>query len=221
MFTRNLDRERVSRCSCRPALWQPVGLRRRCFPGWLNGFWSRVVHQSVGARFVTIDCDTPLILPPNLRDWVPVGHLAHFILDVVEEIDLRQVRFKERGTGSEQYPPRMLLALLLYCYATGLFSSRRIEQASWDSVPVRLLCGDTHPDHDTIRTASKRQRRCPAGSIRTSRPAAGPASRSHTGGRESARRPIPPGLAENAGQDVGNAQPIAGTAAAERAWTPP
>jgi transposase len=78
--------------------------------------------------------------------------LAHFILDVVEEIDLRQVRVNERGTGSEQYPPRMLLALLLYCYATGLFSSRRIEQATWDSVPVRLICGDTHPDHDTICT---------------------------------------------------------------------
>jgi len=57
--------------------------------------------------------------------------LAHFILDVVEEIDLRQVRVNERGSGSEQYPPRMLLALLLYCYATGLFSSRRIEQATW------------------------------------------------------------------------------------------
>jgi transposase len=106
----------------------------------------------MAARFVTIDYDTPLLLPRNLRDWVPVGHLAHFILDVVEEIDLRQVRVNERGTGSEQYPPRMLLALLLYCYATGLFSSRRIEQATWDSVPVRLICGDTHPDHDTICT---------------------------------------------------------------------
>jgi transposase len=106
----------------------------------------------MAVRFVTIDYDTPLLLPPNLREWVPTGHLAHFILDVVEEIDLRQVRVNERGTGSEQYPPRMLLALLLYCYATGLFSSRRIEQATWDSVPVRLICGDTHPDHDTICT---------------------------------------------------------------------
>jgi transposase len=106
----------------------------------------------MAARFVTIDYDTPLLLPPNLRDWVPAGHLAHFILDAVEEMDLRQVRVNERGTGNAQYPPRMLLALLLYCYATGLFSSRRIEQASFDSVPVRLICGDTHPDHDTICT---------------------------------------------------------------------
>ena len=106
----------------------------------------------MAARFVDVDYDTPLILPPNLRDWVPAGHLAHFILDAVEELDLQQVRVNERGTGHAQYPPRMLLALLLYGYATGTFSSRRLEQASFDSVPVRMICGDTHPDHDTICT---------------------------------------------------------------------
>ena len=104
----------------------------------------------MAARFVTIDYDTPLMLPPDLRQWVPARHLAHFILDAVEAMDLRQIRVNERGTGSEQYPPRMLLALLVYCYATGIFGSRRIEQATWDSVPVRMICGDTHPDHDTI-----------------------------------------------------------------------
>jgi transposase len=104
----------------------------------------------MAARFVNIDYDTPMILPPNLRDWVPEGHLANFILDAVEEMDLRLVKVNDRGTGSPQYPPRMLLALLLYCYATGVFSSRRIQQASLDSVPVRMICGDTHPDHDTI-----------------------------------------------------------------------
>jgi transposase len=106
----------------------------------------------MAARFVNIDYDTPLILPPNLRDWVPPGHLAHFILDAVEEMDLRQIKVNDRGTGSPQYPPRMLLPLLLYCYATGVFSSRRIEQACSDSVPVRMICADTHPDHDTICT---------------------------------------------------------------------
>jgi transposase len=106
----------------------------------------------MAARFVNIDYDTPLMLPPNLRDWVPADHLAHFILDAVEEMDLRQVKVNDRGTGSPQYPPRMLLALLLYCSTTGLFSSRRIEQATLDSVPVRMICGDTHPDHDTICT---------------------------------------------------------------------
>ena len=106
----------------------------------------------MAARFVNLDYDTPLLLPPDLRDWVPAGHLAHFILDVVEEVDLRSVRVNQRGSGSEQYPPRMLLALLLYCYATGVFSSRRIEQATWDSVPVRLISAGTHPDHDTLCT---------------------------------------------------------------------
>jgi transposase len=106
----------------------------------------------MAARFVNIDYDTPLILPPNLRDWVPAGHLAHFILDAVEEMDLRQIKVNERGTGSQQYPPRMLLALLLYCYATGVLSSRRIQQATCDSVPARMICADTHPDHDTICT---------------------------------------------------------------------
>jgi transposase len=106
----------------------------------------------MAARFVNIDYDTPLILPPNLREWVPASHLAHFILDAVEEVDVREVKVNDRGTGSQQYPPRMLLALLLYCYATGTFSSRRIEQATLDSVPVRMICGDTHPDHDTICT---------------------------------------------------------------------
>jgi len=70
----------------------------------------------------------------------------------IRAMDLRQIKVNERGTGSEQYPPRMLLALLLYCYATGVFSSRRIEQASHDSVPVRMICADTHPDHDTLCT---------------------------------------------------------------------
>jgi transposase len=93
-----------------------------------------------------------LLLPPNLRDWVADDHLVHFILDAVAALDLRQVKVNERGTGSEQYPPTMLLALLIYSYATGTFASRRIEQSTYDSVPVRLLTADTHPDHDTICT---------------------------------------------------------------------
>ncbi len=106
----------------------------------------------MATRFVPIDRDTPLLLPPNLRDWVPADHLVHFILDAVDALDLRQVKVNTRGTGSEQYPPPLLLALLIYSYATGTFSSRRIEQSTHDSVPVRLLTADTHPDHDTLCT---------------------------------------------------------------------
>jgi transposase len=106
----------------------------------------------MATRFVSIDRETPLLLPPNLRDWVPAGHLVHFILDAVDALDLRQVKVNTRGTGSEQYPPPMLLGLLIYSYATGTFGSRRIEQNTYDSVPVRLLTADTHPDHDTLCT---------------------------------------------------------------------
>jgi hypothetical protein len=63
------------------------------------------VFESMATRFVPIDRDTPLLLPPNLRDWVPAAHLVHFILDAVDALDLRQVKVNTRGTGSEQYPP--------------------------------------------------------------------------------------------------------------------
>ena len=106
----------------------------------------------MAARFVNIDDDTPLFLPPNLRDWAPAGHLAHFILEAVAEMDLRQVRVNDRGSGCPQYPLRMMLALLLYCNATGVFSSRRIERAALDSMPVRMMCGGAHSDHDTLCT---------------------------------------------------------------------
>jgi transposase len=106
----------------------------------------------MATRFVPIDRDTPLLLPPNLRDWVPADHLVHFIIDAVDALDLRQVKVNLRGTGSEQYPPPMMLGLLIYSYATGIFGSRRIEQSTYDSVPVRLLTADTHPDHDTLCT---------------------------------------------------------------------
>jgi transposase len=108
--------------------------------------------MTMGPRFKNLDRDTPLLLPPNLRDWLPDDHLVHFILDAVETLDLRGFRVNERGTGDEQFPPSVMLALLIYCYATGTFSSRRIEQATYDSVPVRVLTADTHPDHDTVCT---------------------------------------------------------------------
>lgn len=106
----------------------------------------------MATRFVNVDRDTPLLLPPDLRDWVPADHLAHFVIDAVEAVDLRNVKVNTRGTGDAQYPPTMLLGLLVYSYATGTFGSRRIEQSTYDNVAVRLITGDTHPDHDTICT---------------------------------------------------------------------
>ena len=106
----------------------------------------------MATRFVNIDRDTPLLLPPDLRDWVPASHLAHFVIDAVEALDVRSVKVNTRGTGDEQYPPLMLLGLLVYSYATGTFGSRRIEQSTHDNIAVRLITADTHPDHDTICT---------------------------------------------------------------------
>lgn len=102
------------------------------------------------ARFVNIDRNTPMLLPPDLRDWLPQDHLVHYVIEAVEALGLNQVQVNERGTGDEQYPPRMMLGLLIYCYATGTFSSRAIERATYSDVAVRYLCADTHPDHDTI-----------------------------------------------------------------------
>lgn len=106
----------------------------------------------MAARFVVVDRETQLLLPPDMRQWVPENHLSQFILDVVEEMDTRLAKVNERGSGSEQYPPAMLLALLIYSYTSGVFSSRAIERATYDSVATRVVCGDTHPDHDTICT---------------------------------------------------------------------
>jgi transposase len=104
----------------------------------------------MAARYIIVDHDTPLLLPPSLRDWLPPDHLVHVIMDAVEELDLSRAQVNQRGSGDAQYPPGMLLGLLIYSYATGTFSSRAIERASYDQVAVRYLCGDTHPDHDTI-----------------------------------------------------------------------
>ena len=110
------------------------------------------------ARFVTVDRQTPMFLPCDLRDWLPADHIVHFILDAVEQLPLSHFHVNARGTGSEQYPPAMMLALLIYCYATGRFGSRTIEAATYSDVAVRYICANTHPDHASIcafRTANE------------------------------------------------------------------
>jgi transposase/IS5 family transposase len=104
----------------------------------------------MATRFVNIDRQTAMLLPPDLKEWVADNDLAKFVLEAVEVTDTAGAALNVRGSGSEQYPPAMMLALLIYCYATGIFSSRRIERATFDSVAVRYLCANTHPDHDTI-----------------------------------------------------------------------
>jgi transposase len=110
------------------------------------------------ARFIDLDRQTPMFLPYDLREWLPAGHIVHVILEAVEQIPTAHFQVNHRGSGSEQYPPTMMLALLIYCYITGRFGSRSIEAATYSDVAVRYLCANHHPDHDTIcafRTANK------------------------------------------------------------------
>lgn len=107
-------------------------------------------------RFQTIDRNTSYLLPPSLQDWLPENHLARFVVDMVERLDLRELESRYGGGGKQPYHPSLLLALLFYGYATGVFSSRKLEQATFDSVAFRFITGDTHPDHDTIATFRKR-----------------------------------------------------------------
>ena len=103
-------------------------------------------------RFVEVDRDRPMLLPADLRAWVPEDDLVHFVLAAVGSLPSGGFVVNERGTGHPQYPPLMMLALLIYCYANGIFASRRIERATYRDLGVRYLSGDTHPDHDTICT---------------------------------------------------------------------
>ena len=110
----------------------------------------------MSVTFIECDRDTPYLLPPSLQDWLPEGHLARFVVEIVEKLDLRALKEVYAGRGSQAYHPEMLLALLFYGYATGVFSSRRLERGTYDSVAFRYIAANTHPDHDTIATFRKR-----------------------------------------------------------------
>ena len=112
----------------------------------------------MSARFVNVDRRTPMLLPPDLRDWIPGDHPARVVVDLMEQLDCSTAAINPRRSGSEQYPPAMMLALLRYSYSQGLFSSRRIEQATYTDVAVRFITADHHPDHDTICTFRRRNR---------------------------------------------------------------
>jgi len=102
-------------------------------------------------RFVNIDRETPMLFPEDMRSWLPENHLVHFVVDAVNQIGVSGFKVNKRGCGDEQYPPEMMLALLVYSYATGRFGSRRIEAATYTDVAIRYICGGAaHPDHSVI-----------------------------------------------------------------------
>jgi transposase len=91
-----------------------------------------------------------------LQDWLPEGHLARFVVEIVDQLDLRSLKEAYAGKGSQPYNPEMLLALLFYGYATGVFASRKLERSTYDSVAFRFIAANSHPDHDTIATFRRR-----------------------------------------------------------------
>jgi transposase len=108
------------------------------------------------SNFRTIDRQTGFLLPPSVDEWLPEKHLARFVVEVIDGLDLRAMSGSYRGSGSASYHPRMLLGILVYGYATGVFSSRKLERATYDSVAFRFIAANDHPDHDTIATFRRR-----------------------------------------------------------------
>jgi len=107
-------------------------------------------------RFVQADRHTAYLLPPSIDEWLPETHLARFVVEVIERLDLSELIGRYAGRGSAAHHPAVLLGLLIYGYASGVHSSRKIERATYDSVAFRFVAANTHPDHDTLATFRRR-----------------------------------------------------------------
>lgn len=109
-------------------------------------------------NWLTPDRDQLLLLAPSIADWLPEDHMARFVVEIVEQLDLSPIisKYTPRAHGSNPYHPAILTALLFYGYATGTMSSRKIEQATYDSVPFRFIAGGHHPDHNTLADFRRR-----------------------------------------------------------------
>ena len=110
----------------------------------------------VSIRFQRANRDEVWLLPPSIQEWLPDDHLARFVVEIVESLDLDKITGVYRHGGKPAYCPVMMTALLFYGYSTGVHSSRKLEAATHDSVAVRYVTGNLHPDHDTIARFRKR-----------------------------------------------------------------
>jgi transposase len=108
------------------------------------------------SHFRPIKRDMDFLMPPSVDEWLPQRHLARFVAEVIEGLDLRAMTGSYRGSGEASYHPRLLLGLIIYGYATGVFSSRKLERATHDSVAFRFIAANEHPDHDTIANFRRR-----------------------------------------------------------------
>ena len=102
------------------------------------------------SNFVPFNREQSFLLPPDLKEWLPADDVAHFIVAAVDRIPWALFQVPDRTGGKPQYHPRLMLGLLIYCYANGVFSSRRIERATYRDIGVRFVAANLHPDHDTI-----------------------------------------------------------------------
>jgi transposase len=118
-----------------------------------SGFHARLPPPG---NFRAIDRETGFLLPPSIDEWLPEKHLARFVVEVIDGLDLSGMVGSYRGSGSASYHPALLLGVLVYGYATGVFSSRKLERATYDSVAFRFITANAHPDHDTIATFRRR-----------------------------------------------------------------
>src|SRR3954447_12584509 len=107
-------------------------------------------------NFRPVDRDTGFLMPPSVDEWLPEKHLARFVVEVIANLDLRAMIGSYRGSGEASYHPAVLLGILVYGYATGVFSSRKLERATYDSVAFRFVAANQHPDHDTIAAFRRR-----------------------------------------------------------------
>ena len=106
--------------------------------------------------FKPISRTTQYLFPPSVDDWLPAQHLARFVVEIVEQLDLKDMERAYRGTGTTPFHPALLLSILVYGYATGVFASRKLERATYDSVAFRYVAANEQPDHDTLNTFRKR-----------------------------------------------------------------
>jgi transposase len=107
-------------------------------------------------NFRPTDRLTGFLMPPSVDEWLPQTHLARFVAEVVDGLDLSAMSKTYRGSGSASYHPKSLFGVLMYGYATGVFSSRKLERATYDSVAFRFIAANDHPDHDTIANFRRR-----------------------------------------------------------------
>lgn len=121
--------------------------------------------KKIPTRFKSYYPDQILLLPPDMRQWLPEGDLAYFVMDVVGELDLSDIynAYSRSRAGQPPYDPRMMTSLILYAYCMGVPSSRKIEAATYSQIPFRVLTADQHPDHDTIADFRKTHLKALAG----------------------------------------------------------